>query len=409
VPDSIPVSPMDCLRVLYIDMNSFYPSVEQQLDPRLRGRPVAITAVDGGHGACVAASYEAKAHGVRTGTPVREARRLCPGIVFLPSRHRLYVRYNLKVAAVLDRFAELTNIRSVDEFQIALDGDAMHPDGLAPLVARMKAAVSDEVGSCLRFSAGAGPNHLLAKIAGKLQKPDGFRWLWSENMPGAISHLAIDDLPGISRRMKERLFRAGVFDVVSLCRLDPRHARQIWNSVEGERFVRMLQGMDIPLTQTERGGFGQSKVLGPQFRDPREAYLVSRWLVEKATMRLRRESRVSGAFSVFIAPLDGPPFKRTITCAPAQDTALFLRLNRALWRQAWRDIRHHRIISIGIHLGAVALLDARPGDFLLGIEPGRPTSGEKLGTMLDRINDRFGMGTIRYGLNRPHEGFFEKG
>lgn len=82
-------------RTLYIDMNSFFASVEQHLDSSLRGRPVAITAVDANSGSCVAASYEAKAFGVRTGTSVWEARRLCPQIVFLPSRHRLYVRYDL--------------------------------------------------------------------------------------------------------------------------------------------------------------------------------------------------------------------------------------------------------------------------------------------------------------------------
>lgn len=94
---------MHPFRVLYLDMNSFFASVEQQLDPALRGRPVAITAVDSDSGACVAASYEAKAHGVKTGTHVRDARRLCPGIIFRPSRHRLYVRFNLAVADVLDR------------------------------------------------------------------------------------------------------------------------------------------------------------------------------------------------------------------------------------------------------------------------------------------------------------------
>lgn len=119
-------------RVLYIDMNSFFASVEQQLDPRLRGRPIAITAVDARSGACVAASYEAKAYGVRTGTRVQDARRLCPQIIFLPSRHRLYVRFNLAVADVLDRHAELTHIRSVDEFQLALSGEARTLEGDVP-------------------------------------------------------------------------------------------------------------------------------------------------------------------------------------------------------------------------------------------------------------------------------------
>lgn len=127
-------------------MNSFFASVEQHLDPALRGRPVAITAVDSDAGACVAASYEAKAYGVKTGTRVADARRMCPGIVFRPSRHRLYVRFNLAIADVLDRHAELTHIRSVDEFQLALSGDALTLDGAAELVARLKAAVAAEVG-----------------------------------------------------------------------------------------------------------------------------------------------------------------------------------------------------------------------------------------------------------------------
>ncbi len=98
---------MDGFRVLYIDMNSFFASVEQHLDPSLRGRPVGISALDSDSGSCVAASYEAKAFGVKTGTSVRDARRLCPGIVILPSRHRLYVRYNLKIAAILDTMAAI--------------------------------------------------------------------------------------------------------------------------------------------------------------------------------------------------------------------------------------------------------------------------------------------------------------
>lgn len=143
------------------------------------------------------ASYEAKAFGVKTGTRVADARRMCPGITFLPSRHRLYVRFNLAVGTVLDRYAELTHVRSVDEFQLALSGEAQSLDGARSLVQTLKAAVASEVGSCIRFSAGVGPNHLLAKLAGKLEKPDGFQWLGPENMPDAISHLALDDLPGI--------------------------------------------------------------------------------------------------------------------------------------------------------------------------------------------------------------------
>ena len=351
---------MPPFRVLYLDMNSFFASVEQQLDPALRGRPVAITAVDSDSGACVAASYEAKAHGVKTGTHVRDARRLCPDIIFRPSRHRLYVRFNLAVADVLDRHAELTHIRSVDEFQLALSGETRTLAGAVDLVARLKAAVAAEG-------------------------------------------------PGISTAIKARLFRARIFDVPGLFRLDPRHARLIWRSVEGERFVRMLQGMDIPLVATERGGFGNSKVLSPEYRDPRRAYLVGRWLVEKATARLRRDGRVAGRFSLSVSFMAGGAWSRNVSCFPTQDTAIFLRLHRALWVRLWRTARPGAVISIGVHLGDVGLLLDRRGDLLMPLAPAELTRGEKVSRALDQINARHGDGAMRFGMNTPHPGFFERG
>ena len=164
-----PLDPMDSTE--FTSQLVQFASVEQQLDPSLRSRPLGITTMEHDKGACVAASYEAKAFGVKTGTRVAEARLLCPDIQFRPSRHRLYVRYNLRVAEVLDRFAELAHIRSVDEFHMILSGPATELEGARDLVTRMKRAVAEEVGICLRFSAGIGPNHLLAKIAGKLEKP----------------------------------------------------------------------------------------------------------------------------------------------------------------------------------------------------------------------------------------------
>jgi len=395
--------------VLYIDMNSFFASVEQHLNPDLLGRPVGITATEGDHGSCVAASYEAKAFGVKTGTRVREARELCPEITFLPSRHRTYVRFNLAVADILDRYAELTRIRSVDEFQLALSGEHKTLEGATELVRKMKAAVADEIGPALRFSAGIGPNHLLAKIAGKLQKPDGFSWLSDENMPQALAHLDLDDLPGISKGMGARLAKAGIQDIPSLVALDPRHARKIWNSVEGERFVRSLQGMDVPLPETTRGGYGNSKVLAPEFRQPAEAYLVSRWLVEKAAARLRADGRVAAKFTVGMNAVDGAGWGRSIKTAASQDTMTFQNINRALWRAAWPAVKGRDLMSISVQLSDVCLLSERGGDLLSDLRPAERTGRERASQAADFINARFGSGTISFGVNKPHPGFFERG
>ncbi|SDG52396.1 DNA polymerase-4 [Celeribacter baekdonensis] len=399
---------MTPMRSLYIDMNSFFASVEQQADPSLRGKPVGITAISVESGACVAASYEAKAFGVKTGTRVCDARRLCPGIIFRPSRHRLYVRVNQKIAGVIDQIAELQAVRSVDEFQVALGGQTAELPAALDLGRRLKAAIREQVGSELRCSVGIGPNHLLAKIAGKLEKPDGLQWLAPENMPDRIAHLALDDLPGISHGIKARLQRAAVWGVAELYALDPRHARQIWRSVEGERFVRALQGMDIPLLPTQRNGYGNSKVLAPQYRRPDAARLVGRWLTEKAVERMRRDGFCARRFSLMIRLPEGRGWTRAKTLTPSQDSAIFLKLFEAEWAQFHHE-RHGYVLSIGVHLGEVIPLSERPGELFLPLAPGEANKREKLAATIDRINRRFGQRVVSYGVHQDHPGFFEKG
>lgn len=400
---------MQKFNTLYIDMNSFFASVEQQIDPSLRGKPVGITAVEAESGCVVAASYEAKAFGVKTGTRVYEARKLCPNIHFKPSRHRLYVRVNQKIAAVLDRYAELERIRSVDEFQVALGGTTATLDGAVMLTKQLKAAVRANVGSQMRFSAGLGPNHLLAKIAGKLEKPDGLQWLSRDNMPEALAHMQLDDLPGISRGIKAKLWKACIWDIPAMYNLDPRHARIIWGSVEGERFVRALQGENVPLLGTQRNGYGNSKVLSPENKTIRNAYNVSRWLIEKSGHRLRRDGYTATHFSVYMRFEPEGGWKGSVKSHPTQDTLLFLNLNKQLWRQMYDSKKPMRISSIGVHLGGVQKLEGRSGEMLLPLDAGVSNEGEKLGAAMDHINGRFGTGTVKYGINKPHLGFFDKG
>jgi DNA polymerase-4 len=399
---------MTPFRTLYIDMNSFFASVEQQVDPSLRGRPLAITAVSADSGAVVAASYEAKAFGIGVGTRIYEARRKCPGIVFRPSRHRLYVRINQKIAALLDEMAELERIRSVDEFQVALGGRTATLEGATALAQQMKAAIRTRVGSQLRCSIGLGPNQLLAKIAGKLEKPDGLQWLAPENMPDRIAHLKLDDLPGISKGIRRRLHHAMIWNMRALYALDPRHARLIWRSVEGERFIRALQGENIPLIETERGGYGNSKVLAPEFRRPDKAQLVGRWLIEKATERLRRDGFCARRFALHARFLPHGGWAGSKTLMHSQDTRAFLGIYEALWHDLMQ--RHPRIIgSLSVHLGNVIPLSQRSGELFLPLAPARQSRDEKLAGVVDRINHRYKRRVITYGLQQDHPGFFEKG
>ncbi len=398
---------MTPMRCLYIDMNGFFASIEQQLDPKLRGKPVAITAVETESGACVAASYEAKAYGVTTGTRIYDARQLCPGIIFRPSRHRLYVRINQRIAAVIDEIAELEYVRSIDEFQVGLGGRSSELQEALDLARRIKAAIRERVGSELRCSIGLGPNPLLAKIAGKLEKPDGLQWLAPENMPDAINHLRLNDLPGISRGIRNRLWDARIYTLEALYRLDPRHARMIWHSVEGERFVRALQGMDIKIQSTQRNGYGNSKVLAPEHRPPHKAKLVGRWLVEKASERMRRDGYCARHFSLSVHFVERGRWGQGRKITATQDTRFLLSLYEDLWRNMRRRCNGD-ILSVNVHLGDLIPLTERNGDLFAPLSPGMPNRPEKLAVVIDHINRRFGERMVQYGVHQDHPGFFER-
>ncbi|MGJ8606197.1 MAG: DinB/UmuC family translesion DNA polymerase [Marivita sp.] len=403
---------MTPMRCLYLDMNAFFASVEQQVDSRLRGRPVAITALETGPhnnwaGAVVAASYEAKAQGVKTIMRVAEARQICPDIVFLQARHKLYARANQAISKAIDTIAEVERVRSIDEFQIALGGRTSALPAALDLARDIKKIIREDVGSQLRCSIGIGPNQLLAKIAGKLEKPDGLQWLAPENMPEAIAHLKLDDLPGISRGMSARLGKAHVWGIHELYALDPRHARMIWRSVEGERFVRGLQGEDIPLIETQRNTYGQSKVLAPKYRPAPMATRVGRWLVERAAARMRRDGYCAGRISIHIGlwKKHGHHWQQTLN--PSQDTRDFLDIFDTLTEQFARS--RTQATSIGINLTNLVLLTERNGELFLPLAPGQNSKRETLSATIDRINLRYGKTVIKYGDQQEHLGFFDRG
>jgi len=401
---------MTQFRTLYADMNSFFSSVEQQENPELRGRPVAITAIENEAGCVVAASSEAKAFGVKTGTRVYEAKQLCPGIVFRPSRHRLYVRYNQQIAEAIDRIADLERIRSIDEFQVGLGGIQANLDHACQIALEIKQAIFSNVGTELHCSIGIGPNPLLAKIAGKLIKPDGLEWLGPENMPERIAYLALDELPGISKGTLAKLNRAGIHDIESLYELDPRHARLIWHSIEGERFVRSLQGENVPITSTKRGGYGNSKVLAPQYRARAKAKMVGRWLMEKSAERLRRDQYCTRRVGLSLRFFSSGYWAKHQTCFPTQDTRQLLHIYETLWGEMTKETEHKRgVVSVSVQLGNIQPLTERSGELFTPGRPGQQTKNEVLSVAIDRINRKYQTRIVRYGEHQEHFGFFERG
>jgi DNA polymerase-4 len=198
------------LRTLFVDFNSYFASVEQHLNPALRGRPVGVVPVMADSSCCIAASIEAKAFGVKTGTGVAEAKRLCPGIAIVLADHAKYVEIHQQAVAAVDRIVPVRQVLSIDEMECELTGRWRERERAIALAHQVKAEIQRSVGECLRSSIGIAPNTLLGKLASDMQKPDGLTVIEQHELPERLYPLKLSDIQGIGPRMRERLSRCGI-------------------------------------------------------------------------------------------------------------------------------------------------------------------------------------------------------
>lgn len=388
------------LRWLYVDLNSYFASVEQQLQPRLRGRPVAVVPVMSDSSCAIAASYEAKAFGVRTGTRIHEARRLCPGLVCVPARHDAYVDYHHRVIEEIDRHIPVSAVCSIDEVACRLMANEA-PAEIATAIARaIKSGIAHRVGAELRCSIGIAPSRYLAKVATELEKPDGLVVLDANDLPDALHGLPLADLPGIGRNMEARLARAGISDMRALLGLSPVHMRRLWGTVWGERMWLLLRGHDLPELETERRSIGHSRIMAPELRVPEKARLVARRLVLKAASRLRRMGYCARALHLALRLEHGPRLEAGGRFWRARDNATFLAMLEQLWERLAEARRDWRIKKVSITLHGLVATTALEPDLFDGAAAAAladRAKAEKISQAFDALNRRFGRDTVLWG------------
>jgi len=391
---------MRCGPYLIIDFNSYFASVEQQENPRLRGKPVAVVPVDSDTTCAIAASYEAKKFGVKTGTRIYEAKRLCPGLILVPARHDLYVEYHERWLKEVDNHLPVLRGMSIDEACFKMIGDECEEKNAVAIARKMKDGIRRNVGDCLKTSIGIAPTALLAKIASNLQKPDGLTVLRTQDLPGPLLDLKLIDLTGIGRNMEAHLINAGVCTVEDLWALTPKQARGLWGSVTGERYWYELHGFEIPMQQQGRRSIGHSRVLDPEMRMPKKSRIVARALLLKAATRLRRYGLAAGGFGVSLRPVNGPRFSMETRMPPTQDSfALLAELDR-MWHEFSAEYEScTRLLKVSVFLFRLYPVEARMEDLFIRRRNGH-TRGESLWHAVDRLGRKYGKNTISLGSQR---------
>jgi DNA polymerase-4 len=187
----------DQVQWLFLDLNAYFASVEQQERPELRGVPVGVVPVMADTTSLIAASYEAKAFGIKTGTGVAEAKILCPKIRLVEARHAQYVRYHHAVVEAVDSCVPVDAIASIDEMVCRLTGSQKEIPVAVALAEKIKRTIKEKAGAYLKSSIGLATNRFLAKLASDMQKPDGLTILKKSELPGSLYRLTPRDLPGI--------------------------------------------------------------------------------------------------------------------------------------------------------------------------------------------------------------------
>ncbi|GGE01679.1 DNA polymerase IV [Polymorphobacter glacialis] len=388
------------LRWLYLDLNSYFASVEQQLDPSIRGRPVVVAPVHTDSTSAIAASYEAKAFGIRTGTKIYEAKALCRDLVIVPGQHEEYVRFHHRIIEEVGRHVPVTAVCSIDEVACRLMDNENGIAEVTALAARIKAGIRANVGECLTSSIGVAPNRLLAKMAADMKKPDGLTILPAESLKARLSALPLSDIPGVGRNMERRLNAVGIVDMARLLALDEREARLAWGSVWGERMHWLLQGADLAETPTERRSIGHSHVLGPEKRTPERARLVARRLLAKAATRLRRAQNRTKLLGLSVKAEDRGVGKwsASVRMPPVMDTVTLLVALEGLWRRMLGEFGARRLLQVGVTLSELGDADAvQLHLFEASMDAGSEVRRLALSRAMDRVNERFGRDAVTMG------------
>ena len=302
--DSNPANSADrgpCVNWLFVDLNSYFASVEQQVRPDLRGKPVAVVPMMADTTCCIAASYEAKAFGVKTGTIVADAKRMCPGITLLEARHEIYVEYHHRIVETVESCVPVSAVLSIDEMACRLIGRERPLLAALELGRLVKARIRERVGTCLHSSVGLATNRYLAKIASDMEKPDGLVALPLDILPTALPLLELRDLPGIGARTEKRLNAKGITTMAQLLALSAEQAGELWGSVWGERLFHWLRGEDFDMAETEHlKSISHSHVLAPEMRTAEKAWAIAHKLLHKAAMRLRKNELWAGSIGLAI-------------------------------------------------------------------------------------------------------------
>lgn len=310
-------------QIMFLDLNSAFATTEQQAHPSLRNKPMGVTNRLSRHCCVIAASYEAKAYGVKGGMRLDEALRLVPNLIMLGTDPPKYHYVYQQLISIMKDYSPHVRMKSIDEGVIDFHGTlgTIHSRPLVDIGYEIKQRLRDRVGSWMKVNIGIAPNRFLAKTAAGLHKPDGLDVIDHKNLKEVFDQLKLTDLTGIARHYEARLNAAGIFTPLQFLEADSDYLRRfVFHSVVGEDWYKRLRGHEVDDVNTKLGMVGRQWVVGKPSND--DGYLLPcfQYLCETTGKKLRLDSVVfcrSGARARRRSAAHGAPDSRARACPRA--------------------------------------------------------------------------------------------
>jgi len=369
---------------MHIDLNSCFASVEQQANPFLRNKPVAVVHSLAPYGCILAPSVEAKLWGVKTGMTLGEGRELCPFLLSHVADPDKYRFVHAQFANLLSCYSSHLIPKSIDEFCLTLPAKS----DSSQIAREIKARIKSEIGDWLRVSIGVSTNQFLAKLASDLHKPDGFDVIDYSNFLTVYDQVTLTDLCGINLRNAARLHRVGVFTVPQFYHASPQTLISAFQSILGRSWHTRLRGYEIDDVQFGRKSFGQSYVL-PRAMELNEWRPILAKLVTKAARRLRANGFFAQGLHLSLRYADHTHWHTGHqTQTLLFDDASLISLALSLYHQL---APHKPVKKIAVTCFALTRDHGQLNYLTSSLKQ------KSLVSSLDRLNDKWGSYTVTYG------------
>lgn len=386
--------------ILHIDFDSFFASCEQQFNPKLRGKPIGVTATNG-RTCIIAASREAKKLGIKSPSRTWEARRIVPNMVYVPAQFERYWEITQKFLNICKDYTPYVELFSLDEVFMDITQTKALFGGKDKLITMIKKRISEEIGEYITVSVGISHNKLLSKLASGMNKPNGLMEITPQNLEEVYSRVKLTDFCGIGKRVEKRLNRLRIYTPLQLKITPLEILIKEFKNVEGHFLYNLGQGIDessvIPYyLEDDTKSVGRNYCIAQNTYDQRLILQYVYELCEEVAIKLRRLNKKGRTVFLYLGGNRSAHGRKTISSYIDTGSEIF-KLCKGLYDEwAWDKTNNPEFKMVRqIHVAIGNLEDSKNLTMSMFNADQR---NEKVLKVVDNINDKFGDHTIRNGF-----------